>query len=140
MASFPSFESIAKHYHLGNLLTNWINDGTYVTRLIFAVSYLAGMFAIFRGLYYLKVYGEARTMMATQSSAAAPIAMFTCGAFLIFLPTGLDVLTYTLYNTSAQTLLSYGTSNAEYGQFIFCLLYTSPSPRDRTRSRMPSSA
>ena len=27
--------------------------------------------------------------------------------------------------------------NAIYG---FCLLYTSPSPRDRTRSRMPSSA
>ena len=33
------------------------------------------------------------------------------------------------------------------GEFIaktvkgtFCLLYTSPSPRDRTRSRMPSSA
>ena len=25
-------------------------------------------------------------------------------------------------------------------QFITCLLYTSPSPRDRTRSRMPSSA
>ena len=24
--------------------------------------------------------------------------------------------------------------------FIVCLLYTSPSPRDRTRSRMPSSA
>ena len=24
--------------------------------------------------------------------------------------------------------------------FIRCLLYTSPSPRDRTRSRMPSSA
>ena len=28
------------------------------------------------------------------------------------------------------------TSTDEYG----CLLYTSPSPRDRTRSRMPSSA
>ena len=25
-------------------------------------------------------------------------------------------------------------------RFGFCLLYTSPSPRDRTRSRMPSSA
>ena len=25
-------------------------------------------------------------------------------------------------------------------QAKFCLLYTSPSPRDRTRSRMPSSA
>ena len=26
------------------------------------------------------------------------------------------------------------------GEFSGCLLYTSPSPRDRTRSRMPSSA
>ena len=26
------------------------------------------------------------------------------------------------------------------GNFAICLLYTSPSPRDRTRSRMPSSA
>ena len=26
------------------------------------------------------------------------------------------------------------------GPSKFCLLYTSPSPRDRTRSRMPSSA
>ena len=35
--------------------------------------------------------------------------------------------------------------NAEYhaqreAQGMLCLLYTSPSPRDRTRSRMPSSA
>ena len=29
---------------------------------------------------------------------------------------------------------------AEFTQVRFCLLYTSPSPRDRTRSRMPSSA
>ena len=26
------------------------------------------------------------------------------------------------------------------GSFVFCLLYTSPSPRDRQKSRMPSSA
>ena len=29
---------------------------------------------------------------------------------------------------------------ALFGLFLACLLYTSPSPRDRTRSRMPSSA
>ena len=28
----------------------------------------------------------------------------------------------------------------EAGDYTYCLLYTSPSPRDRTRSRMPSSA
>ena len=32
---------------------------------------------------------------------------------------------------------SYPTNT---GQWQICLLYTSPSPRDRTRSRMPSSA
>ena len=31
-------------------------------------------------------------------------------------------------------------TNAMIGNSIGCLLYTSPSPRDRTRSRMPSSA
>ena len=41
----------------------------------------------------------------------------------------------------------YAFHNAERGtysgwlmQYTLCLLYTSPSPRDRTRSRMPSSA
>ena len=29
---------------------------------------------------------------------------------------------------------------AIFAQLGYCLLYTSPSPRDRTRSRMPSSA
>ena len=33
---------------------------------------------------------------------------------------------------------SYGTPIQSFG--TPCLLYTSPSPRDRTRSRMPSSA
>ena len=32
------------------------------------------------------------------------------------------------------------TDLAASEQAITCLLYTSPSPRDRTRSRMPSSA
>ena len=36
---------------------------------------------------------------------------------------------------SADQLVPYGYDKAK-----ICLLYTSPSPRDRTRSRMPSSA
>ena len=32
------------------------------------------------------------------------------------------------------------TGNAHFPRTSLCLLYTSPSPRDRTRSRMPSSA
>ena len=37
--------------------------------------------------------------------------------------------------------IPYGTSiKSLIATYEFCLLYTSPSPRDRTRSRMPSSA
>ena len=39
------------------------------------------------------------------------------------------------YVYSKQTVLYEAVK-----QGAFCLLYTSPSPRDRTRSRMPSSA
>ena len=65
--------------------------------------------------------------------------------------TGLSV-TITPTSTSSKILfiasLCYGCSSDSYasGRLVRnstplgCLLYTSPSPRDRTRSRMPSSA
>ena len=48
-------------------------------------------------------------------------------------------------NRETVAYLQYNLGNAcfkqgELAQSILCLLYTSPSPRDRTRSRMPSSA
>ena len=39
-----------------------------------------------------------------------------------------------------RTIWFHVASLGEFEQAIPCLLYTSPSPRDRTRSRMPSSA
>ena len=42
--------------------------------------------------------------------------------------------------TYAIDLLGFGRSDQPQARLKDCLLYTSPSPRDRTRSRMPSSA
>ena len=42
-----------------------------------------------------------------------------------------------IYNLAAQSHVHVSFEQPEY---TACLLYTSPSPRDRTRSRMPSSA
>ena len=39
-----------------------------------------------------------------------------------------------------QLLVTTNAHIGNYGTKNTCLLYTSPSPRDRTRSRMPSSA
>ena len=40
----------------------------------------------------------------------------------------------------AEVVKSTGVSKESGYLYYLCLLYTSPSPRDRTRSRMPSSA
>ena len=37
-------------------------------------------------------------------------------------------------------MTQYVSGRLSFGAVVACLLYTSPSPRDRTRSRMPSSA
>ena len=58
---------------------------------------------------------------------------------------------YAEYENTATVTISLESKDDSYGDIvaafvdnecrgIACLLYTSPSPRDRTRSRMPSSA
>ena len=43
-------------------------------------------------------------------------------------------------NDATQTNLATAKLDYPEAEIGYCLLYTSPSPRDRTRSRMPSSA
>ena len=49
----------------------------------------------------------------------------------------------TIFVTDSITVIDFAGECADTVSFVVsitCLLYTSPSPRDRTRSRMPSSA
>ena len=39
-----------------------------------------------------------------------------------------------------DTMITGGVDSMEKYKYMLCLLYTSPSPRDRQKSRMPSSA
>ena len=48
--------------------------------------------------------------------------------------------TYLLDKIASFTEKSETTLDDEIIESLSCLLYTSPSPRDRTRTRMPSSA
>ena len=58
-----------------------------------------------------------------------------------FLSTG-NLFTEINLNTHNTTLVvgENGAGKSTMLDALSCLLYTSPSPRDRTRSRMPSSA
>ena len=111
-----SIGAIIQNVDLGGVLHEWMNDYYWVTRLLFATAYLMGIGFMVRALYYLKVYGEARTMMASQSNFLTPVAMIICGACLIFLPTAIDVLNYTLYDTN--DILSYQGAVNPYQDFI----------------------
>ena len=55
-----------------------------------------------------------------------------------------DCLTDPVYKSGPQVgfivVLEHIPANVKFDKEARCLLYTSPSPRDRTRSRMPSSA
>ena len=48
----------------------------------------------------------------------------------------LDLLKRLIDNMVFMVFVNFWYENS----FLFCLLYTSPSPRDRQKSRMPSSA
>ena len=52
----------------------------------------------------------------------------------------LDVVVRDLDENAAQPLIDAGASFGESPKQMACLLYTSPSPRDLSTSRMPSSA
>ena len=47
---------------------------------------------------------------------------------------------YWLNERGNQKVIDYLNSENDYRNSYICLLYTSPSPRDRQKSRMPSSA
>ena len=69
-------------------------------------------------------------------------ALFT-GMGLIMIAHGFQVSLLgvrAVHESFSLTATGFMLSGYFVGYFIGCLLYTSPSPRDRTRSRMPSSA
>ena len=73
-------------------------------------------------------------------------------AIIALMSSGVTLGAYSLFNlgnssglSDAPSAFTSSVSNQNVpgnpGEFTYaCLLYTSPSPRDRTRSRMPSSA
>ncbi len=86
------------------MLTNLDQSLPYVQDMVFAVAYVGGMLFIFRALYSLKVYGEMRTMMATQSHLWTPISLFIAGAFLLYLPTAIHYTQQTVFDKSGNIL------------------------------------
>ena len=96
-------------------------------------------------------FGKGIRILATSFVMALPLAQAAdCGAPVIEVVDAaalkgikrVAVTSFTVqYVTSQVWDTSFTSGGTGYGvKGPLCLLYTSPSPRDRTRSRMPSSA
>jgi intracellular multiplication protein IcmC len=69
-----------------------------------AISYVSGLWFIADSIFKLKKYGQARTMMSTNTSLAKPLILMAIGAALFYFPTFATV--------SIQSLWAYGSSNS----------------------------
>src|SRR5665811_800422 len=75
----------------------------------------------------------ARTLSVSKNTVKSYISKASLGTITT------EVL-LTLEDTALEAIFLSGNPAYKDERYELCLLYTSPSPRDRTRSRMPSSA
>ena len=80
--------------------------------------------------------GTKPTKVATATATATPTATATATPTATATSTSTDTATSTATTTATSTATTTATSTSTNT----CLLYTSPSPRDRQKYRMPSSA
>lgn len=83
-----------------NIVVNIAENVGAVMEMVTGFLYLAGIGCSCKAVYYLKVYGEMRTMMASQSNLKQPITWFIVGAIFLFLPRTIEVSMNTVFATS----------------------------------------
>lgn len=94
-----------------SILTNIANNMIPVERLVTGTAYLIGIAFAFKAIYSLKVYGEARTMMSSNTSIKEPIIYLVVAAILIYFPTALQVMLNTTFGSSS--ILQYAPVDSQ---------------------------
>ncbi|MFJ1268945.1 type IV secretion protein IcmC [Legionella lytica] len=102
-----------------NILTNIANSLVPVQRLITGGAYLIGCAFLFKAIYSLKVYGEARTMMSSHTSVKEPVVYLMVGAIFIYFPTAFATLMQSTFGY--QNILQYApvSSSNQTLDFLF---------------------
>lgn len=78
-----------------------------IWNMITGAAYLFGFAFVFRGVYMLKVYGDMRTMMSSQTNLKGALICFLVGAVLLFSTSMYHSLLLTTFNARATSPLEY---------------------------------
>ncbi|MEM1243243.1 MAG: type IV secretion protein IcmC [Pseudomonadota bacterium] len=87
------------------MLINLSDSYPNIWRLITATLYVLGFLLIFKALYNLKVYGEARTAFSTQSNMRQPMIWTAVGVMMIYSPTAFQSFMLTSFGDT--NIMSY---------------------------------
>jgi len=104
---------------------SFLNNATFAAVLMVAVNY-----PHFMASYALVYRSRADILKYKRATLVAPGLMLAYLVFALFMAS----------DNGLYFQLMVVVAGSYIGVHYVCLLYTSPSPRDRTRSRMPSSA
>ena len=92
-----------------------------IQSLIVAFLYIAGICFFIKAIYYLKVYGEARTMMATTSSMKPPLTWLLVSVIFMAFPHALTVVMNSMFHhyNGILTYSEWGHAKADFDFELF---------------------
>lgn len=96
---------------LDQALKNLSLTSDSLMRLVTAIAYVMGFFFVIQGLFELKHYGDARTMMSHEHTLKKPLLYLIAGAALIYLPASIHTGISTFWNESSP--LAYIPKSAD---------------------------
>jgi intracellular multiplication protein IcmC len=80
-----------------------------LTQMMLAFSFAAGVYMIWRAITMLKKFGMMNSMQSQPGEFTGPIAYLVVGSILIWIPTTSDLLTSTIFGSSAPELFGQNT-------------------------------
>lgn len=93
-----------------NMLISLSRSYPQIQKLITGAAVLIGLGLTMRAIYYLKVYGEMRTMMASSGNLKTPLIYLLVAVALIYLPQTIDDFMLSSFGTTEITPLNYNDS------------------------------
>ena len=138
------FDSSAKGS--GQYAMWWQSDDDPVFHTSKTCDYLIKMYEVFKGYEtYLTGYVLRQTRVVQELELKRMQLPDNHATYIITAPEGKNVVLDISKEKGIRFLFPIDSTTKEYrerflGGALVCLLYTSPSPRDATLSRMPSSA
>ncbi|MFN3234533.1 MAG: type IV secretion protein IcmC [Gammaproteobacteria bacterium] len=102
------------------MIINLADSMPDILAMVTGAAYIIGMMSIIRGVYQLKIYGDLRTMMSSQTSFFPPLVMLVTGGLLLYFPSALEIGLTTVFGYDSP--LTYNTSGTNEDQIIGALV------------------